>query len=220
MLNEVIGNRVDLPFPERDRKRITGYRFLLVACSILFVGLGAAKADTLLDFEGFSDSTILTNEYLDVTFANAVILSSGISLNEFEFPPHSGTNVASDNNGPMSIGFSTPVTSFSGYFTYLEPLELDAFDASNNVVATVFSTFASNDALFGNPGSSPNEFLHVSYAGGISHVMVTGDLSGGSFTLDDATYSNGAPSVPESSSLALLSTGLALVGYFRGRFST
>ena len=87
-----------------------------------------ARADTI-DFEGLADSTILTNQYPGITFTNAIILTAGISLNEFEFPPHSGVNVASDNNGPITIVFSSPVLSFSGYFTYVEPLTLDAFDS-------------------------------------------------------------------------------------------
>src|ERR1035437_8615795 len=81
----------------------------------------------LLTFEGFPDSTVLANQYPGGVFPNAIILSAGISLNEFEFPPHSGTNVVSDNGGPLSIGFSSPIQSFTGYFTYAEPLTLQAF---------------------------------------------------------------------------------------------
>src|ERR1035437_10469801 len=92
-----------------------------------------------IDFEGLPDSTILTNQYPGVTFSNAVILTAGISLDEFEFPPHSGTNVASDNGGPMTIMFGSPVTSLSGYFTYAEPLSLAGFDILSNPVGTATS---------------------------------------------------------------------------------
>src|ERR1019366_8377021 len=80
-----------------------------------------------IDFEGLPDSTILTNQYPGVTFSNAVILTAGISLNEFEFPPFSGSNVASDNGGPLSIAFASPATAFGGYFTHTVPLMLRAF---------------------------------------------------------------------------------------------
>jgi hypothetical protein len=80
----------------------------LTAPAILF-------ADTVtINFDGSPDSTILTNQYPCATFSNAIILTAGISLNEFEFPPHSGTNVASDHGGPMSISFVTPTHSFGG----------------------------------------------------------------------------------------------------------
>jgi hypothetical protein len=170
----------------------------------VLVGLcisGAARATTI-DFEGLPDSTILTTQYPGLTFSNTIILTSGISLNEFEFPPHSGTNVASDNNGPITIDFSAPITSFSGYFTYVEPLTLDGFDASDTEVATAASAFSSNDALFGDPGSSPNEFIDLSFAGGMSSVTITGDPLGGSFTMDDITYTSGTSAVPEPNSVS------------------
>jgi len=164
------------------------------------------QAGTLLDFEGFADGTVLTTQYAGVTFTDAAVLSAGVGLNEFEFPPHSGTNAAFDDGGPISIAFDAPVVSFNGYFTYTEPLTLAAFDALGNEVAAANSAFASNDALFGDPGSSPNEFLQVAFVGGISSVTITGDPAGGSFVMDDLTY---ASSVPEPASLYLTLTGAA-----------
>ena len=158
-----------------------------------------------LDFEGFPDGTVLSTQYPNVTFSNAIILSSGISLNEFEFPPHFGTNIVSDDGGSMFISFATPILSFSGYFTYAQPLILQAFDTSSNQIANAASVFSNNMALSGDPGSSPNEFIQLSFAGGISGLRITGDAAGGSFVLDDMTYSTGAvSSVPEPSSGSLL----------------
>jgi hypothetical protein len=166
-------------------------------------------ASVTLDFEGFPDSAILTTQYLGVTFTNAIILTAGISLNEFEFPPHSGVNVVSDNGGPMTIDFSSPITSFSGYFTYLEPLTLDGFNAANSLVANAVSVYSTNDALYGDPGSSPNEFIQLSFTGSISSVTITGDPAGGSFVMDDATYSTvSSLSVPEPSSFYLMLLGV------------
>jgi hypothetical protein len=179
-----------------------------VALALLFLGVGHAAT---IDFEGLGDSTILTNQYPGLTFTNTIILTAGISLNEFDFPPHSGTNVASDNNGPISIAFSAPITSFSGYFTYVEPLTLDGFDASDTEVASAVSAYSSNDALVGDPGSSPNEFLSLSFAGGMSSVTITGDPAGGSFVMDDAQYTPAATPVPEPSSI-ILSLASILLG--------
>jgi hypothetical protein len=174
-----------------------------------------ARAD-IIDFEGLADSTILTNQYAGLTFTNAIILTAGISLNEFEFPPHSGSNVVSDNGGPITIDFATPVLNFSGYFTYEEPLTLDAFDSLDNQVDSAVSAFSSNDALFGDAGSSPNEFLQVAFADGISSVTITGDPAGGSFVMDDISFTS---AVPEPSSIFLLLSGAALAFGVRRKLS-
>src|SRR3989442_147691 len=93
---------------------------------LLVLGLpGILPADPIvIDFEGLPDGTILGNQYSGVSFSNAIILTAGISLNEFELPPFSGSNVASDNGGALSISFASPVTTFAGYFTYLTSLTL------------------------------------------------------------------------------------------------
>jgi hypothetical protein len=172
----------------------------------------AAGGSITLDFEGFPDGTILTTQYSGLTFTNAIVLTAGISLNEFEFPPHSGVSVASDNNGPITIDFGSPITSFSGYFTYVERLTLAGFDAADTEVASAASVYSSNDALFGDPGSSPNELIQISYAAGMSSVTITGDPNGGSFVMDDITST--AAAVPEPGSLASLIAGsLIIVAY-------
>jgi len=192
---------------------------LLTLCLLLSFTVAPILAGTIvINFEGLPDSTILTNQYSGVIFSNAIILTAGISLNEFEFPPHSGTNVASDNGGPMSISFLSPVQSFGGYFTYAEPLTLDAFGVGGSLLASATSPFSNNEALSGVPGSSPNEFLLVSSISGISSVTITGDPAGGSFVIDDATYTTGVTTVtPEPGSLALILSGGLILLIRRGR---
>src|SRR5712672_727975 len=126
-----------------------------------------------IDFDGFADSDILTNQVAGLTFANAAVLTAGISLNEFEFPPLSGSNVAFDAGGAMTIAFASPIDAFSGHFTYLTPLTV-----------TATSSFLSNLVLSGDAGSLPNELLALVFSGGISRVVIAGDPAGGSFTLD------------------------------------
>lgn len=178
----------------------------------------------VIDFEGLPDSTILTNQYVGVTFSNAIILTAGISLNEFEFPPHSGSNVASDNSGPMTISFASPLASFSGYFTYAKPLTVQAFNEMGVAVGMpVTSLFSSNLACLagppcsGDPGSSPDELMQVANAGGIASVAITGDPGGGSFALDDAALNPlPASGVPEPAGWSLLLIGGVLLVLFRG----
>ena len=164
-----------------------------------------ASADTI-DFEGYADSTVITNQYAGLTFTNAIILTAGISLNEFEAPPNSGVNVLSDNNGPITIDFATPITSFSAYFTYYSPLTLTGFDSSNTQVVSATSVYSINVACdpgpscLGDPGSSPNESIQLSDLAGMSSVTIAGDSAGGSFAMDDMSYTSQASTVPEPTS--------------------
>lgn len=175
--------------------------FLLVLPPIL-------QADTItIGFDGLADSELVTTQFAGLTFSNTIALSSGISLNEYEFPPNSIPNVVSDNGGPLSIFFSTPVFSVGAYFTYLVPITLTAYDANGNLIATIASKYITNLALSGDPGSSPNEFLNLLNAGGISSITILGDPAGGSFAMDDLTYSTGTTAVPEPSTLVLLTLG-------------
>lgn len=180
----------------------------------LFISV-ALSANTVIDFDQFNDSGIVTTQIPGVTFTNTIVLTAGISLDEFEFPPHSGSNVASDNGGPITITFSSPISFFNGYFTYIEPLTLEGFDTAHNLLATDASQFSSNLALSGDPGSSPNELLGLNSPSGITEVIITGDLLGGSFVMDDISF--GSTSVPEPASSAFLLLGTATVVVFRVR---
>lgn len=193
-------------------------RLALVALLWLLGGLPSAAA-VVIDFEGLLDGGLVDTQYaaLGLTFGNATALTAGVSLNEFENPPHSGQNVVFDDGGSMLISFATPVTGVSGYFTYASRLLFAAFDSMNAPVGLTMSMFSNNQSLSGEPGSLPNELLGISFAGGISSIVITGDLFGGSFTLDDLTFDR-VPSraVSEPTSLALL-LALGLVALRRRR---
>jgi hypothetical protein len=179
----------------------------LLVLLVLFPVLAALRASPIiLDFEALSDLESVTTQFSPLTFSNTVALTAGISLNEFEFPPASGNVVVSDDFGPITIGFAVPVTRFGGFFTYFVPLTLEAFDSTDTLVDSASSAFSSNLALSGDPGSIPNELLAVTFFGGISRLTITGDPFGGSFTLDDVTYS--PVPVPEPSEVSLLLVGL------------
>jgi hypothetical protein len=163
---------------------------------------------TTLDFDAFADSTSVTSQYAGVTFSNAIVLAAGIGLNELEFPPHSGNNVASDFSGPLGIAFNSPQTIISGYFTYAQPLLLTAFDASNNLLGSVSSSRScvSNLAMSGTAGCSPNEFIELAGIESFSSVTITGSRFGGSFTMDDLIFS----AVPEPSSSSMFAVGILI----------
>ena len=179
----------------------------------LMAGLPVAAA-TVIDFDDAErfDGEMLTAQYaaLGVTFTNATVLTAGIGLDEFEFPPESGANVVFDDGGPLLIGFTTPVSSVFGYFTYATRLLFTAFDGLGVPVGLAISMFSNNQGLSGESGSMPNELLGVAFASGIAAVTITGDTLGTSFTLDTLTFDR-VPSqaVPEPPALALLALGLA-----------
>jgi hypothetical protein len=185
------------------------------------VSTGLLQAGTILDFEGLPDGTFLSSQYTGLTFSNAEVVTAGISLDELEFPPHSGVNVAIDFSGPISIVFASPVFSVGGYFTYRSQLSLNAYDASSSPVGSISSAFNMNEAISGDAGSSPNEFLQLSPGAGIARLTITGDPAGSSFALDDLVYSTSAVTIPEPSTLAvaILTSLLLFAAHFFGKRS-
>jgi len=158
-------------------------------CAILFfflAGLVPLSGSTITyNFDALFDGTLLTGQYSGATFTNAIILTTGITLDEFELPAHSGASVASDNGGPLAIVFATPLRAFSGYFTYAAPLTVQAFDGSNTAIGSAVSAYSNNQALSGASGSHPNEFLQITSAASIYKVVISGAAPGTSFAMDD-----------------------------------
>ncbi len=188
-------------------------RFALAGVFVLLLGALQPSYGTTIDFEGLSDGDAVTTQFAanGVTFSNAGVLTAGVSLNEFEFPPMSGINVAVDDGGPLTLTFSVPIQSVGGFFTYLVPITLSAFDANGNLLGSVTSAFFSNLALSGDPGSSPNELLQLAGLGNIATVTISGDPAGFSFVVDDVQFSD----VPEPGTMMLTGSVLAFLAIQR-----
>ena len=181
-------------------------------CLVILFALNSHAA--LIDFEGQLDGTSLLSQYPSITFSHTTVLTAGLSLNEFDFPPKSGANAVFDDGGPIGISFAAPVLSFSGYFTYTTRVNLSFYDALSHLLGTVSSAYANNTGGgAGDPFSSPNEFLSYSSASGIASVIAQGDLAGGSLVLDDLSYQASAGSgVPEPATvLTTLATLMVVV---------
>jgi len=187
---------------------------LITSVLVFLCTVARVDAATItLDFEGFADLTTLTTQYSGATFANTTILTSGVSLNDVDFPPHSGVNAVFDDGGPLSLSFTSPVAGFQGFLTYTSPLTLRAFDSSLTLLGSTTSAFSNNLSLGGDLGSSPNELLAIAFPN-ISRITITGAPEGASFVLDDVTYTTAAASgppsaIPEPSTLTLLALGCA-----------
>jgi hypothetical protein len=176
-----------------------------------------------LDFETLGDMDVVTTQFADLIFDNTLSLVSGAAggtLNELDFPPRSGVTVVMDVGGAITVTFDTPVTVAGGFFTYVAPLTITAFDATLAPVASAASAFESNTVVGGEPGSAPNELIQVTFTGGISSLTLQGDPNGFSFTLDDLTFIpriSVAAAEPPMAALVILAaaTLIAVAGWRR-----
>jgi len=98
----------------------------------------ASATTTTLTFDEFPYRTVLTTQYqsLGVTISGATV---GTTCQTCSFPPVSGTNVAFNPSGPMTLTFVSPaagsVQTVSSYFTdYSGSAGIYAYDSSNNLL--------------------------------------------------------------------------------------
>lgn len=192
------------------------FKLARTLATLALASLVSSPAEAItIDFDSLSDQESVTNQFigLGATFTNTVAARAGFSLNEIEFPPRSGDLAVLDAGGAIGIQFPVPVTEVHGFFTYATQLTMTAFDAGNVILGSVSSTYSSNAALSGTPGSSPNELLSLGFASGIARVTITGNPNGGSFVLDDLSFAL----VPEPSTALLLALGLLGVASTRTR---
>jgi hypothetical protein len=188
--------------------------FLSVCFGLFAPAARADSAPITIDFENLSDSTDVGSAYASqgIIFNGATVLTAGVSLNELEFPPHSGTNVAFDANSPITLTFLTPISSFSAFFTYVSPVTVTGFDALNQAVATAQSLLSANNVSTGN---APDELIQLNDSSGISQVTLAGDPAGGSFVFDDVTFTPiNSTTVPEPGTLTLLALSLFVLVLF------
>lgn len=181
-----------------------------------------AQADTItIDFEGLTDFETIDTQYQasDVVFNGATALISGAlggSLNELDYPPHSGDTVASQLSGPMVIDFLRPVVRVAGFFTYTGGyLTLSGQDGTGDV-ASATSTGIGNLA---SSAGSPNERIELVFASGLSRLVIGDGFV--DFTLDDleVEFADAVVNPMPEPSLTLLA-GVALVAAARARRRT
>lgn len=169
------------------------------------------------DFENLPDGSTAV---LGLDIVGGTIAVAGLTLNEFEVPPHSGQGVLFASDLSLEITFSQAVQAVSGFLTYAVPVEIVAMDINGAVLSTLHSQFQSNLALSGDAMSKPNEVFQFTGVGAIAQIAIT---AGGpqSFALDDLTIVVSSP-IPEPSSFVLAILGLAGIGavaWRRGRLA-
>lgn len=166
----------------------------------------AAAAPVLLDFESLPDGPLGGSEFVAqgvATVQGALALSAGFSLNEFDFPPHSG-GMALGNAAPagaVELLFSEPIGELSAWFTYSAPLSISSYAADGTLMGTVLSLFGSN------VGAS--ERIDFGFMN-VARVVIA---SAGDYILDDLQFSGVTSGVPEPSSAALGALALAAAAW-------
>ena len=109
---------------------------------MLLLASSSLADDIVIDFEGLADFSPVTNQFegvepVGVTFSSATVLTKGISLNSFFFPPRSGTNVIFDfPTGTIGLAFTGPVTKVAGFVTGNRNVTLTAFNSSGAACAS------------------------------------------------------------------------------------
>ncbi len=175
----------------------------------------SAFADPIITFENLPDAYFFSsggqnigNFYSGVNFGPDV---TGLSVSRFGgydnagFPPHSGDVVIWDAADPtIDITFDFSIQSFGIWYTSFDPLTLQAFDLSSNLLGTVVG----DPNTDGTTGTS--SFLSFSGTG-IQSVTLTS--TPGDFVLDDLAYQTGTSTIPELSSFVLLTSVLSLLSF-------
>lgn len=171
-----------------------------ISVGITLLFFATSSSATLIDFESLPDLEVVSGQYISdgVTFNNAISLTAGFSLNEFDFPPSSGLVAIGDDFAPLEISFTNAASNISGYFTYASQLTFSAYDVIGDLIGDFVNTG------FDNLGSS--EFISLSFAD-VSTLIIAGEWDG-SFIMDDLNFEASVSSVPEPSTLVLLSLGL------------
>ncbi|PIL38970.1 hypothetical protein CR103_14910 [Massilia psychrophila] len=194
----------------------------LLGAALLAAGIVcSATAGTIVyDFDTFDDDTPLATGYAGLTFTNAAVWKAGLSLNETAFSPHSADGVVLNIGGPITVVFLTPVFGVGGYFTYDSGLAIAIYDGRGALLGELSGAYANNliDGS-GDASSSPNEFLQFADVNGLIARITITSSGGSTVVLDDLTVDDGATSISEPSSIALMAgviaAGLRRRGWLR-----
>jgi hypothetical protein len=180
----------------------------LLAPVLLALPAGAVTT-VFLDFESLADTEPVTTQFAadGITFGNAVALTAGMSLNEIDFPPSSGTDVISGfGSGPLTISFLQPADSVQLNLVSAGQVTLSYFDASNALIlSNSTGSFLGVPIVTGTPAGLAIAKMTLANAGGNADTFTVDNLL---VRLDDREI----PPIPEPSAFLAMACGLVTVG--------
>jgi hypothetical protein len=153
---------------------------LLISVAVIAASmLPLISCATTIDFEGLADSTLVGNSYsgLGIHFNHAVALVSGVSLNELDFPPHSGSVAVGDDGSPIFISFNSPVNQISAWFAHSEELTFTSFDKTGVPIGVFVDP---------TPSIGADELITLNFLGATS--VEISSIQPGSYVFDDLTF--------------------------------
>lgn len=164
-------------------------RWIAVMCTTVMCRSSIA---TVVDFEDLGDQMSVGSYYATegLYFENAIALTAGFSLDEIDYPPHSGDIVVGENNAAIDIVFDKIVNSISAYFTYGDGLIITAYDALGNQIDSSYILTGNNLGSSSLVALSFNEVHRLGIAGNTPNTFIMDDLSftpvsdaGGTFSI-------------------------------------
>jgi hypothetical protein len=183
---------------------------VLVLAVSSFSPIGRATTINFDDLPDLSDVGGFYHSTYGVDFQSSISLTAGFSLNEIDYPPHSGAGVIGDNvandGDPLLINFVDPASLISGYFAYSSELTFTAYDHDGVFIGSSWSPNASN--------LESSLYIALSFSN-VSLLEISG-ATANSFILDDLSFEKTpqTPGVPEGGStfalLAVILPALAL----------
>lgn len=180
----------------------------IVTVLVISLAFGTSATAGFVDFESFSDGDLPTTEIPGLTFDGATVLTAGLSLNDLDFPPHSGSKVVAALDGWLTVKFDMPTNLVGGYISYADAagVNLSLYDINNLLLA---------DAFFAAPVAGPSNIVSNQFvllgATNISRMVVSlnSPIPDNPFTLDDFTHTY----ISEPATVMLIALGLFAVHY-------
>jgi len=229
-------------------KRVVSVAVLLLLASMVAPGWAAGiksyapvlTTGSLIDFEGFAEGTLISNQYAAVTFGQhdggTPMIDNYSWLYGYGCSSGSAVLTGSTTGGALYptvagivLNFGSPVSDVQAFFSDTAPLGnyvISAYDSTNVLLESL--TVLSSETLppgysagpFPAPGTTPLPGIYVGFSRStpdIAWIQIGPSTSSGdSFAIDDVRFASGGV-IPAPGAILLGTMGAGLVGWLRRR---